>query len=318
MTLEERFLKWVSLKISNNNNAIRWYLGPINSAHLPAAFVEQGLLVSKFRRMLETSASVRTTAAVYDEPHRTLDSACGFWCFCVDFDFDRGRYEGMSREMQEESLLQALRLCWPTAAVKTQNGYHLYWVLRRIHSIDKHAYPATLLTETLGADHASASAVQCMVLRSEYPKEAHMVPRLHLAGHTIELFPQEARTYTLQKIITAFSAKTSPALSKLQQMVVGKQENKVLNIDRARRAIEILDTVDVQGLLEQAGCQPRMYNGGKKLTMLCPYHNDKNPSAYLITDVESPMVGFFCCKSASCGKQTTVEKLVKFLQEGED
>lgn len=315
--LEEEFLRWVSSTIRAKRYN-KWFLGPMGAAHLPNMFSEKEALAEHFRTAYELTMSVRTTAATYAAPHRNLEGACGFWAVIADLDFDRGIYEGMPRHTQEETILQVLRMLPPTTAVQTQNGYHIYWVLRKIYPVDQYLLIAEAIRSALGADKASRIATQCMALRTEYPKKSRLVKSMTLAGTRLALFPEVKRIYTLSKLERVFCQKTAtPQLEKLRTMVVNQLARTDNQSDETQKRKEeteiILSSYDIFDALLNKGLTPLMYNGGKKVVLRCPYHNDNNPSAFINLDPKSEWYGMFFCSSARCGHKTTLRRVMTDL-----
>lgn len=306
------------------------FLGPVAGAHNPVYFATPDQYVNKviWGKKVSIYDRLSWTGAMYRTFHRIKEQAERMAYIGIDFDFDRGKLEGLSRKLQEEILFDVLNRLPPSTAVKTSNGFHLYWILEKPESIFDTGYCSLALTSLLSADPRSTIPTQPFSIYGILPKKANMVNRIILTeiDATVKLFPYHYKTYTtelMQNTLKNYNKKTSHNTIKLMKLaqgdtgknggVMGKLselEKEELFLQRSR----FIQQIDLPRLLKAFGLYGRM-STGKKLMMLCPYHDDHHPSAFINLDPTSPYYGMFHC--SSCNTTASIESVVRKIT-GED
>jgi hypothetical protein len=307
------------------------FIGPVAGAHNPIYFARPDEYVKKviWGKKVSIYDRLSWTGAMYKAHHRIKEHAERMAYIGIDFDFDRGKLEGLSRHLQETILLDVLDRLPPSTAVKTSNGFHLYWILEKPENIFDTGYCSLALTSLLSADPRSTIPTQPFSIYGILPKKANAVNRIILPeiDATVKLFPYHYRTYTteaIHKILKNFNKKTAKSnntikLMKLAQGDSGKKGviNKLSDVEREELFLKrshFIQQVDLPRLLKSFGLYGRM-STGKKLMMICPYHDDHHPSAFINLDPTSPYYGMFHC--SSCNTTVSIESVVRKIT-GED
>ncbi len=302
------------------------YTGPDNGAHQPVFFTQPHQLSKKFFQLKKAVSTIRTTASLYTAPHRIAETAEKVWCIACDFDFDRGELENVPRKAQEATLYETCKLAPPTFATQTRNGFHLFWVLEEPESVFSYPYVASLLKELLKADPHSVVPVHCLNFHSRGRKPAHLVSTIRLPELKTSLPLCESNNfqlYTTANLMRKLKKDTvSDAVLKLYQMSQqGYKKDRALGlfpaqqakgdtfdpVERRLKIDRLLERYDIAQVLQSAGYAA--YNRGRgKIITTCPYHYDRNPSAFVNIDPSSDFYGLFSC--VSCGTRKTLFKLL--------
>lgn len=294
------------------------FAGPDTGANNPLFFYSVHELSKHYRNIKKILEIVRSTAGLYTSPNRSLIGIEKAWCIAMDFDYDRGEWTGQKRKAQETTLYEFCAWIPPTSAVRTGNGWHLYWVLDKpILALD-YAYPASLVKDNIKADARSILPVQCLNFHSKnIRKPAVMVDTMHFEtiNKTLPVFPNTAYYYCVDDLKTALGKCESKELQKLRQNMYQKfspsdSEFQNRNMRNREDAMSIVENLNVISILNNAGYKAYGRAGGKVICC-CPFHDDRNPSAYLDLNISSNYFGMFFCTSTSCHKVATLRQVLK-------
>lgn len=324
--LDINLFEWLSYLHKKDTSLGNYlFIGPVAGAHNPVYFATPDQYVTKvmWGKKISMFDRLSWTGAMYRTFHRIKEHAERMAYIGIDFDFDRGKLEGLSRKVQEEILFDVINRIPPSTAVKTSNGFHLYWILEKPETIFDTGYCSLALTSLLSADPRSTIPTQPFSIYGILPKKANMVNRIILPeiDAIVRLFPYHYRTYTteliqnslknfnkrtvqsnntikLMKLAQNSMEKTSTIMSKLSE-----EEKEELFMKRSR----FIQQIDLTRLLKTFGLYGRM-SSGKKLMMLCPYHDDHHPSAFINLDPTSPYYGMFHC--SACNTTVSIEAVV--------
>ena len=261
---------------------------------------------------------IRTTASLYNEPHRVTEHAQLIWAVIADFDYDRGELNNISRDAQEAMLYRNVSKLLPTFAVKTRAGFHLYWMLKEPVPTFSYSYTASLIRDFIQADPSTIVFAHCMSLFSKRTaKPAIIVDSLEFPclGGNLELFKDDFRLYTVEDIQKCIAPKSNISTSFINN-IAEYNSNKPkfsMNADIKFKIDNILEGMDILNFIRVRGLRA-YYRGQDKIIMSCPYHMDRHPSAFLNIDPASPYYGFFHC--VSCGKKRSLINFVKDLESG--
>jgi len=312
MDIDNEILKLISTHLQDTTELM--YLGPDYGAHYPYFFCQPSEIQRTYMRLKKTVTVLRFTSSLYRAPHRNMSSATKVWCLGQDFDFDRNGWEGVPRKLQEETLEHVCDLLPPTFCTKTRNGYHLFWMLREPTTVMEYSYISNMLHVRLKSDPHSIVPVHCLSARARNRKPSSLSDRIQLPVLETELllYPHQLCTYTLDEIHNTLGSKVTPALRNLNKMlhISTPYQKRYDGIDNKATVDFLLEQYDILNLLRAADTKARA-SGTKKITMCCPYHHDRNPSAFLNLNSTSDHYGFFHC--VSCGKTTFISKLLTDL-----
>ncbi len=285
------------------------FAGPDKGAHHPTFFMPPAQLPDKYPGIKKAAQIIRTTAALYTAPHRVVERAEMVWSIACDFDFDRGEWEGVPREEQEATLYESCQIIPPTFATRTRNGFHLYWVLETPEPVFNYTYIASLIKDTLKADPHSIVPTHCLSFFSRGRKPAQLVPAMEFPAirKTLPIDQSFETIYTTNSLLDELKANTNPNVLNLFRMYQSSQK-KTYSSSTAQEmkwrgeVDSILEYIDVTETLKRAGYFA--YNRGRnKIITVCPYHYDRNPSAFINIDPTSPFYGQFNCSSCKTKKQ---------------
>jgi hypothetical protein len=211
----------------------------------------------------------------------------------------------------------------PTAAIKTRNGFHIYWVLDQPISWFDYTYPASLVQYTLKSDPRSLLPAQCLNLRNDNrEKPGYMVDVMEFPAISTswQVFPHVTPLYSMDTISDALSPhRSNPALKrlKIQQARSQAEHGRGTGTEEEwkerqnEKTISILEHHDVLDLLRSAGV--KAHSNGSKITLCCPYHDDRHPSAFLDLNPANKFFGTMFCVSSSCGKHVSLSRLLRDL-----
>ena len=294
------------------------FAGPDTGANNAIYFCPVQELPQRYPRLKSILEIVRCTAGLYTSPNRSLVGVDKAWCIAMDFDYDRGEWSGVKRTAQDATLYEFCSWITPTAVVQTGHGWHLYWVLDKPISNFDYAYPASLIKANLKADSRSILPVQCLNFHSRNKdKPAVMVDGLTLASINkfIPTFPNDINYYRVQDIQEALGKSENKALSLLRKNMMAKFAPTGYDYNERRLRIrsdtdDILEHYDIVGELNAAGYRASLRAGGR-IACQCPFHDDRNPSAFIDVNPSSSYYGMFFCTSTSCHKTATLRKVLE-------
>jgi hypothetical protein len=254
---------------------------------------------------------------------------------CVFVDLDRGRdIEGKYYNLEEVALYKEAKLCEinafefkPSYIVETRNGFHVYWLLEDGVTLEQFNECEERLISYFNGDKAVKNPARLLRLPSSYwnkdPKNKFMVKIIqennarydincliaHLPEPTLsEKGVNNRKKY--KKLLSTDDTKSSYAtlgdnitnlknknIQALQSSI--KPEGATLNSHE-----EVYDYLKKQDLRELLGLH------GK--TFKCIFHEDKNPSAGILINVDTGH-HIFNCMSSNCGVSLTIIQVVERL-----
>lgn len=298
--------------------ADKMFAGPDTGANNPAFFYSVADIPKRYPGLKKILEVVRSTAGLYNTPNRSLVGVEKAWCVAMDFDYDRGEWAGKKRKVQDATLYEFCEWVPPTSAVRTGNGWHLYWVLDKPMSAFDYAYPASLMKASIKADTRSILPMQCLNFYSRnVRKPAIMVDTMVFdsINKTLPVFPNRTYYYRVDDMKSALGKCETKELQKLRQNMY--QKFKPMDAEFTSRrmkvkedAMSIIEHLDVVGVLNGAGYKAYGRAGGKVICC-CPFHDDRHPSAYLDINPNSDYFGMFFCTSTSCHKIATLRQVME-------
>ena len=310
--IDYEILSMVSNHLKNENQIM--YLGPDYGAHYPQFFTQPSKLLNTYKKLKKIITPLRFTASLYSRPQRILAAAENVWCIAQDFDFDRNGWEDIPRTQQDETLYTVCQDIPPTFCTQTRNGYHLFWVLETPIPVFEYTYISGLIQKQLNADPHSVVPVHCLSAHATGRKPAALTDRIHLSttGQDILLYPHNLNIYTPEQIKNTIIREKNPKLRVLSELLHTTKLEKTYEFECINDEIDnLIEHYDILSILRKAGY--RAYGrGGTKIIMCCPYHPDRNPSAFLNLNPNDQYYGCFTC--VSCGKRTNLPNLLKHLK----
>lgn len=312
------FMKFLANHFAGEDS--RMFAGPDTGANNPVFFYTVEDMPKKYPGLKKVLEIIRSTAGLYNSPNRSLIGVEKAWCVAMDFDYDRGDWAGKKRSVQDTTLYEFCEWISPTAAVRTGNGWHLYWVLDKPMSAFDYAYPASLFKASIKADTRSILPMQCLNFYSRSSrKPAVMVDTMvfESIGKAIPVFPNRTYYYRVSDLKVALGKCESKELQKLRQNMYQKFRPTDDSFYARRmkvkdEAMAIIESVDVVGALNSAGYRAYGRAGGRVICC-CPFHDDRHPSAYLDINPNSDYFGMFFCTSTSCHKTATLKQVMEHI-----
>jgi len=281
-----------------------WFVGTKSGAHNQLYFANPGELTKKYNLVYISSTHIKTTAAVYCGTDRTLKQANGVWTLTIDMDFDMDD----DLKAQERRVADALDLLPPSFLCQTPHGFHAYFLLEKLENLYSYSYTAEKIIQLYNADAQSKVVTQCMSLY-EYGR-SEMVEEYHIAGKTFKFNKRKFPMYTYESI-----NKKLGGYSNLVESLTAKVNQKSRDTTPFRADTKrVLQQYDVADLLRSIGMEVKEYDD--KIITTCPYHQDRNPSAFINIDEDSEWYGLFVCRSSSCGVRKSVKNLVRDILKG--
>lgn len=315
MDFDLKVMQFLSSHLQQETQLI--FAGPDKGAHHPTFFVPPAQLSDRYPQIKKAVQIIRTTAALYLQPHRVVEQAEQVWCIACDFDFDRGDWTGVPKSEQEATLYETCQIIPPTFATRTRNGFHLYWVLEHPESVFNYTYVASVIKDTMKADPHSIVPTHCLSFFSRGRKPARLVPQMEFPaiGKVLPIDETFTQLYTTESLLNQLKANTNANVLNMFKLYQSSQQasyekDPLREIKKRGEVDDILEKVDITETLKRAGYFA--YNRGRfKVITVCPYHYDRNPSAFINIDPSSQYYGQFTC--SSCGTRKQLKTVLRDL-----
>lgn len=281
-----------------------WYVGTKGGAHNPIYFAQPGKLSTKYRLVYISATHIKTTAAVYSGTDRTMKQADGVWAIGIDVDYDQ---QG-NMEAQEKRVANALDTLPPSFLCQTPHGFHAYFMLEYIHDMYAYSYTTSKIMDLYGADPQSKVVTQCLSLY-EFAR-SEIVDKYSVYNSTFRFDMKNFPMYTYEGINKKLGGYSGLIESLTAQV---NKQNRVETPYKADTD-RVLGMYNVAEILRSIGMEVKEYSD--KIITTCPYHRDRNPSAFLNVDRDSEWYGLFVCRSSSCGVRKSVRNLIRDYNNG--